>query len=560
MSKKDLNTRIARWALNLQDYDYTILHRSGSQMAHVDALSRIQSGKQEGFLHPLVKDDISLNTYHIDHLGPLATSSKNYKFILAVIDSFTKFVWLYPTKTTSTSEVIKKLDIQKTTFGNPRFLITDRRTTFTSDEFHTYCSEQKITLHHITTVNLSVCIWLRNKYQTRRVEGLGATDSVLTSKDGRFSFPVDEDILVTPLLTLEEIIDNEDELEYIAILRGVIKCQLEYDDDIYEYLRKKQFFHEIVCHGRQRLLLEVCLAHALTKVVKSHVVVHNLEPFRQWDVINIDVDGFPEGQNPVIWRENVDSKLLEHIQNETLFLVTAFYGSDRLDFLGDFSSYTYNVRRLFTGIHLEELQVSDVDYWKALHKSTWRRVFNHSLSLFSCMDKDIAAYIKEQTKIRKPMNVFKQILNRGWGEPFDQFEVLKVIASPYYFVLPHQNKREYAMFESLQRWKKLRDSCLYKSYGFVCSLFISKMISTFLNIPFSISSTICEVCTCVTECEKYRGVIRGRLAEDGFVLDESRSFFRVHTGYFSNIPKCIKAEFIASWACSQSSVVSSSKR
>ncbi|GFT15791.1 hypothetical protein TNCV_4943411 [Trichonephila clavipes] len=37
MSKKDLNTRIARWALNLQDYDYIILHRSGSQMAHVDA-------------------------------------------------------------------------------------------------------------------------------------------------------------------------------------------------------------------------------------------------------------------------------------------------------------------------------------------------------------------------------------------------------------------------------------------------------------------------------------------------------------------------------------------
>ncbi|GFX26668.1 uncharacterized protein TNCV_1838461 [Trichonephila clavipes] len=44
------------------------------------------------------------------------------------------------------------------------------------------------------------------------------------------------------------------------------------------------------------------------------------------------------------------------------------------------------------------------------------------------------------------------------------------------------------------------------------------------------------------------------------VLDESRSLFRVHTGYFSNIPKCIKAEFIASWACSQSSVVSSSQR
>ncbi|GFV87897.1 hypothetical protein TNCV_781791 [Trichonephila clavipes] len=50
------------------------------------------------------------------------------------------------------------------------------------------------------------------------------------------------------------------------------------------------------------------------------------------------------------------------------------------------------------------------------------------------------------------------------------------------------------------------------------------------------------------------------LALTKMVLDESRSFFRVHTGYFSNIPKCIKAEFIASWGCSQSSVVSSSQR
>ncbi|GFU28570.1 transposon Tf2-6 polyprotein [Trichonephila clavipes] len=54
--------------------------------------------------------------------------------------------------------------------------------------------------------------------------------------------------------------------------------------------------------------------------------------------------------------------------------------------------------------------------------------------------------------------------------------------------------------------------------------------------------------------ERWTELLRSR------VLDESRSFFRVHTGYFSNIPKCIKAEFIASWACSQSSVVSSSKR
>ncbi|GFW84650.1 hypothetical protein TNCV_2596951 [Trichonephila clavipes] len=60
------------------------------------------------------------------------------------------------------------------------------------------------------------------------------------------------------------------------------------------------------------------------------------------------------------------------------------------------------------------------------------------------------------------------------------------------------------------------------------------------------------------ECEEFE---KSADAIDNIpVLDESRSFFRVHTGYFSNIPKCIKAEFIASWGCSQSSVVSSSQR
>lgn len=40
MNKKDLTTRIARWALLLEEFDYTIQHRSGTRMRHVDALSR----------------------------------------------------------------------------------------------------------------------------------------------------------------------------------------------------------------------------------------------------------------------------------------------------------------------------------------------------------------------------------------------------------------------------------------------------------------------------------------------------------------------------------------
>ncbi|GFW76207.1 transposon Ty3-I Gag-Pol polyprotein [Trichonephila clavipes] len=40
LSKKELNPRIARWALYLEEFNYTIEHRTGSTMTHVDALCR----------------------------------------------------------------------------------------------------------------------------------------------------------------------------------------------------------------------------------------------------------------------------------------------------------------------------------------------------------------------------------------------------------------------------------------------------------------------------------------------------------------------------------------
>ncbi|GFV54254.1 retrovirus-related Pol polyprotein from transposon 17.6, partial [Trichonephila clavipes] len=39
-AKKELITRIARWALQLEEFVYEIEHRAGSRMKHVDALSR----------------------------------------------------------------------------------------------------------------------------------------------------------------------------------------------------------------------------------------------------------------------------------------------------------------------------------------------------------------------------------------------------------------------------------------------------------------------------------------------------------------------------------------
>ncbi|GFY30485.1 transposon Tf2-6 polyprotein [Trichonephila clavipes] len=83
-------------------------------------------GKGEGFLNPIPKEDLPLSTYHVDFIGPLPTTNKNYNHIFTVIDAFTKFTWLYPTKSTTAQEVIERLKLQQKTFGNPSRVISDK--------------------------------------------------------------------------------------------------------------------------------------------------------------------------------------------------------------------------------------------------------------------------------------------------------------------------------------------------------------------------------------------------------------------------------------------------
>ncbi|XP_018397325.1 PREDICTED: uncharacterized protein LOC108775423, partial [Cyphomyrmex costatus] len=138
LNKKDIHPRISRWALELQNYDYEVVHRAGTQMQHVDALSRVTSimvvednslefnlaacqnedpvikelkttlekteSKREGLLHSIDKGTLPFDVIHIDHYGPVDKRHKIKQYILTVIDGFTKYVKLYATKTTSSAE------------------------------------------------------------------------------------------------------------------------------------------------------------------------------------------------------------------------------------------------------------------------------------------------------------------------------------------------------------------------------------------------------------------------------------------------------------------------
>lgn len=69
-------------------------------------LATAKKGKQDGWLRPIDKGDVPLHTFHVDHTGQLESTAKKYQYILVVVDAFTKFVWLYPTKTTSCGEAV----------------------------------------------------------------------------------------------------------------------------------------------------------------------------------------------------------------------------------------------------------------------------------------------------------------------------------------------------------------------------------------------------------------------------------------------------------------------
>lgn len=114
-------------------------------------LAERKHGKQEGFLYTIEKGDLPLDTYHIDHLGPMTATKKRYQNIFIVVDAFTKFVWLYPTKSTDAAAVVECLRRQSSIFGNPRRIVSDRGSAFTSAMFKNYCDDEDIEHVLITT-------------------------------------------------------------------------------------------------------------------------------------------------------------------------------------------------------------------------------------------------------------------------------------------------------------------------------------------------------------------------------------------------------------------------
>lgn len=109
------------------------------------------SGPKQGFLHPIEKTPIPFHTVHLDCTGPFSQSTEGYKYILLLIDGFTKFCILKPLKTLSAQELLPQIRNIITFFGTPTKIITDRGTNFSSQLVRSLFIELQVEHHMIAT-------------------------------------------------------------------------------------------------------------------------------------------------------------------------------------------------------------------------------------------------------------------------------------------------------------------------------------------------------------------------------------------------------------------------
>lgn len=112
--------------------------RSCLQCAH----NKVPGGPKEGMLYPIPKPDKPFEVLHADHCGPFPQSKKKNCYILAIIDSFTKYIYIKAVKNCKSKTTVNVFEEYFSLFGVPRRLITDRGSSFTSREFTSFVKEK----------------------------------------------------------------------------------------------------------------------------------------------------------------------------------------------------------------------------------------------------------------------------------------------------------------------------------------------------------------------------------------------------------------------------------
>jgi hypothetical protein len=96
----------------------------------------------------------------LDHIGPLVIDEKGHQYVLVIIDAFSRWVELYPTKGVTADETAKCIFQHLGRFGAPERILTDRGTAFhnelVSELLHMCRAEHELTIAYSKEENAIV--------------------------------------------------------------------------------------------------------------------------------------------------------------------------------------------------------------------------------------------------------------------------------------------------------------------------------------------------------------------------------------------------------------------
>ena len=92
----------------------------------------------------LVKATQPMERVSIDLKDPQATSSRGNKYLLIIVDEYSRFPWAYPLRNATSANIIRSLRDFFATYGTPGFIHSDRGSQFVSRETTAFLSQSGV--------------------------------------------------------------------------------------------------------------------------------------------------------------------------------------------------------------------------------------------------------------------------------------------------------------------------------------------------------------------------------------------------------------------------------
>ena len=200
------NNKILRWRMELSEYDFDIIYRSGKMNCVPDALSRAFCANiydstlhklHESLCHPgvtrlhhfvrvknlpysvnevrnvvakckvcselrpnfykpevayVIKATQPFERLSLDFKGPLPTSSKN-RYLLTIVDEYSRFPFGFACPNVNAKTVISCLNQVFVMFGMPAYIHSDRGTAFISQELRSYLQKRGVACSRTSVYN-----------------------------------------------------------------------------------------------------------------------------------------------------------------------------------------------------------------------------------------------------------------------------------------------------------------------------------------------------------------------------------------------------------------------